>query len=86
MKKQVVGAVLATAVAALFLAGNAMAEETAPAKDAKTVKCTGVNECKGKSACSSDKNSCGGKNGCKGQGWINTTEADCTTKGGTVKS
>jgi uncharacterized membrane protein len=76
---------LAAAVAALFALS---AEASAPAKDAKTnaaaIKCSGVNECKGKSACAGAGNACAGKNECKGKGVTKMTEADCKAKGGTV--
>lgn len=89
MNKKLTGALVATAVAGLFLAGNSFAQATgtsaAAAKEAKTVKCWGGNECKGKGSCKGEANACAGKNGCKGKAWINTTEADCKAKGGTVK-
>ncbi len=81
MTKKQTGAMVAAAVAGLFLAGKAMAQtptgavkpEAKPAK----VHCEGVNECKGKGACKGADNSCGGKNGCKGKGWVDMTQADC---------
>ena len=81
IRKGLTGAVLATAVAGMFVAGTAFANE--PAKDAK-VKCAGVNACKGHGKCHGAKNECAGKNGCKGQGWEEMSEADCTAKHGTV--
>src|SRR4051812_28474954 len=62
---------VASAVASLFALG-VYAADKAPAKDAKAaaanVKCTGVNECKGKGACAGAGNACAGKNECKGHG------------------
>jgi uncharacterized membrane protein len=85
--KNVKGTMIATAVASLFAFG-AYAADKAPAKDAKAapadVKCSGVNECKGKSACGGAGNSCAGKNECKGKGVSKMSEADCKTKGGKV--
>jgi uncharacterized membrane protein len=79
---------IATAVATLF--AFAAHAGPPPAKDAKTaaatVKCTGVNECKGKGACAGAGNACAGKNECKGKGMTNLSEADCKTKGGKVAS
>jgi uncharacterized membrane protein len=76
---------IAAAVASLFAFA---AHAGAPAKDAKAgaaaVKCTGVNDCKGKGACAGAGNSCAGKNECKGKGVTKLTEADCKAKGGTV--
>jgi len=49
------------------------------------VKCSGVNACKGQSACKGAANSCKGQNACKGQGWSETSNTqDCTQKGGKV--
>jgi hypothetical protein len=77
-------AVLASAVASLFLAGAARAADSAAAKKT-TVKCAGVNSCGGKGACKSADNSCSGKNSCKGKGWTATaSEKECTDQGGKV--
>ena len=81
MTKKTTGAVVAAAVAGLFLAGKAMAQDAAKAAGAKTeakkIHCEGVNECKGKGACKGAENSCAGKNGCKGKAWMEMTQADC---------
>lgn len=85
MKKRT-GAMIASLVAGLFLAGNVMAED-APATGAAAakVKCSGVNSCKGTGACSSATNTCKGQNGCKGKGWMEMdSEKACADKGGTV--
>jgi uncharacterized membrane protein len=78
---------VASAVASLFALG-AYAADKAPAKDSKAaaanVKCTGLNECKGKGACAGAGNACAGKNECKGKGVTSISEADCKAKGGTV--
>jgi hypothetical protein len=79
---------IAAAVASLF-AGGAFADPKTPAKkDAKDtvaqVKCTGVNECKGKGACGGATHDCAGHNECKGKGWVTLAEKDCKAKGGTV--
>lgn len=82
MKKT--GALLATAVASLFLAGHVIASDTATTNKAK-VKCVGGNSCKGKSGCHSAENSCKGQNGCKGKGWVEVdNEKACTDAGGKV--
>ncbi len=85
MKKRT-GAMVASLVAGLFLAGNGMAEDApAPSGAAAKVKCSGVNSCKGAGACSSATNTCKGQNGCKGKGWVEEeSEKACTDKGGTV--
>lgn len=70
---------LAASAAALFASGTitiARAEES--------VKCTGINSCKGTSSCKTAQSSCKGKNSCKGMGWTTTTTSDCKSKGGKV--
>jgi len=84
MDNRIKGALIATAVAGLFAAGTAFADEAAGGT-ATEVKCLGVNECKGTSECGvPDGHSCHGANGCKGKGWIKLSEKDCKDKGGTV--
>jgi len=86
MKSHIKGAVIATAVAGLFMARGALAQEAGGAKaEGAKVKCEGVNACKGQGACGGAGHDCAGKNGCKGKGWIEMSAADCKTKGGTVK-
>jgi hypothetical protein len=75
------GALIA-ALAAGFLGGAAPLP--ASAADTDKVKCSGVNECKGKGGCKSKANACAGKNGCKGKGWMEMTEKECKDKGGKV--
>ena len=69
---------LASAAAALFIAGAAgTAFADHHEKSEAKIKCEGVNECKGKGACSSANNSCAGKNACKGQGYEMKTPEEC---------
>jgi hypothetical protein len=68
---------IAVATAAAMLFSSAMVG-TAFAGDAGKVQCTGVNSCKGQSACKSAKNSCKGMNSCKGQGFLELSKKDCT--------
>ena len=83
-KNKLKGALVATAIAGLFLSGHAMAEQKDSAKTAE-VHCTGVNSCAGKGSCKSADNSCKGKNGCKGKGWVSvSSEKECVDKGGKV--
>lgn len=77
---RVSGAALATVAAGLFLVGAS--ESQGAEKAGAKVQCNGANACKGKSACSTARNSCKGQNECKGQGWASLTEKDCTAKGG----
>jgi hypothetical protein len=97
---QTVGTCLALSVAALFVAGcdkgtsddrgkpgvsQAPGMPAAPTGD--QVKCLGIHECKGQSAChvlGKDGHACAGQNACKGKGWISVTAKECTAKGGKV--
>jgi uncharacterized membrane protein len=70
-------ALVASAAAAMFVAGLAGAAHAAePGAEAK-VKCEGVNSCKGHSDCKSAQNSCKGKNGCAGKGFLEMSQAEC---------
>jgi hypothetical protein len=69
--------------AAVFALG---AFAPAASADESSVKCSGINSCKGTSACKTALSSCKGKNSCKGMGWTETaTATDCTSKGGKVQ-
>ncbi|HEY2485717.1 MAG TPA: hypothetical protein VGI36_11235 [Candidatus Binataceae bacterium] len=93
MNKGTKGALLASAVATLFLAtaavaqdSGAMSSSSSQAQPAK-VKCVGANACKGQSSCKSAQNDCKGQNACKGKGFVNTSSQDeCTQKGGHTES
>ena len=93
MNKRTRGAILVSAVATLFLATAAMAQEPDAAASSgaqmqsASVKCVGANACKGQGACKSAQNDCKGHNACKGKGFVNTSSQDeCTQKGGHVES
>jgi len=83
--KNLKGALIASAVCAMF-ATAAHAQATAGHdKAGGEVKCAGINSCKGTGSCAGGGHGCGGQNGCKGQGWTPTkTEKECTDKGGKV--
>ena len=71
-------------VAMMLAAGD---KAPAPKKNDKAtaqVRCSGVNECKGKGACGGADSSCAGTNDCKGKGWVLLTEKECKEKKGTV--
>lgn len=75
---------LATAAAALFSAAVVPAVHADEA-GSKSVKCMGINACKGQSKCATAENACAGQNSCKGHGWLPApSEAECTAKGGKV--
>jgi uncharacterized membrane protein len=82
LKDAMKGAVVAGMVASLFAGGTAFAKHEG--KSGGDVKCSGINDCKGKGACSSAEHSCAGKNDCKGKGWIKVSEKDCQARGGAV--
>ncbi len=76
MTKQTIVAAAATLFAACAISSVAHADG---------VKCSGINSCKGQSACQTALSSCKGQNACKGQGWNEvSTAAECTSKGGKV--
>ena len=70
--KKLSSVALAAAAAVMFSA----AVSTVSADEAK-VKCSGVNSCKGQSACKSANNACKGQNSCKGKGYLSMTQAEC---------
>ena len=56
---------------------------TADVDPNKKVRCYGVNECSGQTACDvAGKWDCAGNNDCKGKGWLHVTKAECDEKGG----
>ena len=75
---------IATAAAALF-ASASVPFVNAAEEGSATVKCMGINACKGQSKCKTAENACAGQNSCKGKGWLLSPSAsECTAKGGTV--
>ena len=90
MKTGLRGTLIASAVAAMFVANACRAADTsssgAPSSggtQSAKVKCVGGNDCKGKGSCSGGGHDCMGHNSCKGKGWVATaTDKECTTKGG----
>jgi hypothetical protein len=76
------GAAIATAAALLF---STVAVNTAGAAEAK-MHCTGVNACKGQSACKTASNECRGMNTCKGQGFKEMTQQECDATKAKMKS
>jgi hypothetical protein len=64
---------IAAAAAVLF---NLASVTLASADEAK-VHCSGVNACKGQSACKTAHNACKGQNACKGHGFLELTKQEC---------
>lgn len=83
--KKLSGVALATATAALMLTGMTVTSVANAGAKPATVKCTGINSCKGKSACGTATTTCAGQNSCKGKGWIMVTPKVCKAKGGKIK-
>ncbi|MFQ5876996.1 MAG: hypothetical protein ACE5JH_04800 [Acidobacteriota bacterium] len=80
------GFVVATAVVGMLAAGHQFAYG-GKAEGEKTVKCYGINSCKGHGECGAPdgSHSCAGKNQCKGKGWVKVkSEKECKEKGGKV--
>ena len=77
------GIVIASAVATLLASGTLVAQAEDKAGGDK-VRCAGINECKGHGSCAGEGHSCKGQNSCKGQGWVETSAAECSEKGGKV--
>ena len=86
MNKKTKGALIAAAAAGLFGSAAsvwAVSPTTQLAdSDAETVRCYGINSCKGHGSCHSADNACAGHNACKGKGWIEVSEEECKEKGG----
>ena len=85
LRRAVLGAAVASALGSLLASGVAYAAEKEGKTAEKTVKCLGVNDCKGKGSCKSAKNDCKGQNACKGQSFAMLTEKACLEKGGKVE-
>ena len=84
MQTPLKGALIAAAVAGLFIASAARAADEGKS-EAKTVECAGINSCKGHGACKGAGHDCAGKNACKGQGFDKVSSAkECTDKGGKI--
>ena len=84
LKETLRGAVIASAVASLFIAGAASAQEKAGKSAGAKVQCQQDNSCGGQGACAGKDNACKGKNSCKGHVFTTKTDKECTDKGGKV--
>ena len=59
-KTKVTGAMLATAVALVFMGSAALATDSSSSSASSQVKCVGGNSCKGQSLCQSASSGCKG--------------------------
>ena len=82
--KKLSGVALATATATLMLTGMTASSIANADPKVAQVKCSGINSCKGKSACATATTACAGANSCKGKGWIKTSAKNCKAKGGKI--
>ena len=85
VNRKAVGFAVASAVIGMLATGYQFTSDSK--KDEGSVKCTGINSCKGTGACGAADGShaCAGKNECKGKGWVKVkSDKECTDKGGTV--
>jgi uncharacterized membrane protein len=66
---RIAGVALATAAAALFIAGTGVSTADTTTPSVVKSKCYGGNACKGQSECKTTTNACKGQNACKGEGF-----------------
>ena len=86
-KAKVTGAMLATAVALVFMGSAVQAADSSDSSAPSQVKCVGGNSCKGQSLCQSASSGCKGQNACKGKGYVMTPSAkECVAAGGKPES
>ncbi len=84
MKKSAqTGALIATAAAAMMLAGTSFAA-TSTISAGDKVHCAGINSCKGTSDCKTPENACKGQNTCKGHGFVTEKAGECLAKNGKI--
>ncbi|MEW6331624.1 MAG: MerC family mercury resistance protein [Pseudomonadota bacterium] len=76
------GAAISIAAAAAFYGMYKSVETFAPRAEAADIACFGINACKGQTQCATAWNACPGQNSCKGKGFLYTSTAECTTRGG----
>ena len=70
-------AALASAAAALFVAGIGSPAVAAHHEEAEKIKCEGANSCKGATSCKTLFNDCAGHNDCKGKGFVMLSPEEC---------
>ena len=76
-KEKTRGVLLASAVAGLF-AMTAGASFTHAEETGDTVRCYGINACKGRGDCGGKGHSCAGENACKGKGYLKLPKDTCS--------
>ncbi len=76
------GAALSVAAAGAFYGLYKSVAALAPLANEEDIACWGINDCKGKTACTTAFNACTGQNQCKGRGYLNVPPKVCAAKGG----
>jgi hypothetical protein len=85
METKYLGSTLALAVAGFIASASLSATAGDTPAATMTVRCVGINSCKGTGSCSTASNGCKGTNSCKGKGvTMVSTEKECTDKKGTI--
>lgn len=78
---------LGAAVAGLLAGASTAKADPIPKEKLQkmeVVACYGVNTCKAKGSCSSERHGCAGLNECKGQGWLPIPRESCLAIGGSL--
>jgi mercuric ion transport protein len=81
-KRIATGAAMSVAAAAAFYGLYKGVNALKPEAKASEIACWGINDCKGKTACTTAFNSCTGQNDCRGRGYINVPQKECAARGG----
>ena len=87
MNSNKLAGMIAASATALALSSAAIAADKPLPKQIganDTVKCYGVNSCKGTADCKTTEHECKGMNTCKGQGFKALAAGQCLKRGGTI--
>lgn len=81
-RRVAIGAALSAAAAGVFYGLYKSVAALTPESQAGDIPCWGINDCKGKTACTTAFNACTGQNDCKGRGYLNVPPKECARRGG----
>lgn len=85
MNTSLKAALIASTVASLIGCASTPKANAPSGTTTASVKCQGINSCKGQGECAGPGHPCGKHTSCKGQGWLTTPSAEeCAAKGGKV--
>ena len=76
------GAAMSVAAAAAFYGLYKAVDALKPEAKGNAIACWGINDCKGKTACTTALNACTGQNDCRGRGYLNVPQKECAARGG----